>query len=229
MEPTSPAEAEWLALLRNTPEWIPPGISTLVIAPHPDDETLGAGGLIAFQRSRGVQVRVVAVTDGEKAYGETPGLAEQREEEQAKALARLSVAREQITRLRLPDGNVASFEEELERRLSPLISLGTLVVTTWKGDRHPDHEACGRVAERLAKQAGGTLCSYFFWIWHWGSIEDFRPLPARRFRLDSALLQAKSDALSCHRTQLQREGGEPVLPELLLQPARRPFETFVVE
>jgi LmbE family N-acetylglucosaminyl deacetylase len=229
VQQSSPAEAEWLAILGNTPEWIPPGVPTLVIAPHPDDETLGAGGLIAFQRSRGVEVRVVAVTDGEKAYGDTPGLAEQREEEQAKALERLSVAREQITRLRLPDGNVASFEEELERRLSPVINRGTLVVTTWKGDRHPDHEACGRIAERLAKRAGATLCSYFFWIWHWGTTEQFRPLAARRFLLDAALLRAKSEALSCHRTQLQREGGEPVLPELLLQPARRPFEVFAVE
>jgi LmbE family N-acetylglucosaminyl deacetylase len=204
-------------------------VSTLVIAPHPDDETLGAGGLIAFQRSRGVEVRVVAVTDGEKAYGETPGLAEQREEEQAKALERLSVAREQITRLRLPDGNVAGFEAELERRLSPMISHETLVVTTWRGDRHPDHEACGRVAERLAKRAGATLCSYLFWIWHWGTTDEFRPLAARRFVLDSELLRAKSEALLCHKTQLQREGGQPVLPELLLQPARRSFETFVIE
>jgi LmbE family N-acetylglucosaminyl deacetylase len=229
VEQTSPAEAEWLALLRDAPEWIPPRVSTLVIAPHPDDETLGAGGLIAFQRSRGVEVRVVAVTDGEKAYGETPGLAEQREEEQAKALERLSVAREQITRLRLPDGNVAGFEAELEGQLSPMISHETLVVTTWRGDRHPDHEACGRVAEKLARRAGATLCSYFFWIWHWGTTDEFRPLAARRFVLDSALLRAKSEALSCHRSQLQREGGGPVLPELLLQPARRPFEVLVVE
>jgi LmbE family N-acetylglucosaminyl deacetylase len=229
VEQTSPEEAEWLALLRDLPQWVPPRLPTLVVAPHPDDETLGAGGLIAAQRSRGLEVHVVAVTDGEKAYGDTPGLAPQREEEQAKALERLSVARKQITRLRLPDGNVASFEAELERRLSPAITRETLVVTTWKGDRHPDHEACGRVAERVAERAGATLCSYFFWIWHWGTTDEFRPLAARKFLLDSELLRAKSEALLCHRTQLQREGGEPVLPELLLQPARRSFETFVIE
>jgi LmbE family N-acetylglucosaminyl deacetylase len=229
VEQASPAETEWLALLRDLPEWVPPRLPTLVVAPHPDDETLGAGGLIAAQRSRGVDVHVVAVTDGEKAYGDTPGLAAQREEEQVKALERLSVARNQITRLRLPDGNVASFEEELERRLSPVVTRETLVVTTWNGDRHADHEACGRVAGRLAKRAGGTLCSYFFWMWHWGTTDEFKRLAARKFILDSELLRAKSEALLCHRTQLQHEGGEPVLPELLLRPARRPFETFVIE
>ena len=229
MEQTSPSEADWLALLGDLPEWVPPRASTLVIAPHPDDETLGAGGLIAWQRSQGVDVHVAAVTDGEKAYGDTPGLAAQREEEQAKAVERLSVAREQITRFRLPDGNVASFEAELEGRLSPMITRETLVVTTWRGDHHPDHEACGRVAERLAKRAGATLCSYFFWIWHWGTTDEFRSLAARRFVLDGALLRTKTEALSCHRTQLQHAGGEPVLPELLLGPARRSFEIFVVE
>lgn len=46
-----------------------PVLRTLVVAPHRDDETLLAGGLIASQRRRGIDVQVVAVTDGESAYG----------------------------------------------------------------------------------------------------------------------------------------------------------------
>lgn len=226
---TTVTEAEWLAILGDVSEWHPPNLPTLIVAPHPDDETLGAGGLIAAQRSRGVEVRVVAVTDGEKAYPDTPGLGAQREEEQANALERLSVTRECIRRFRFPDGDVASFERPLEEQLSPMISSETLVVTPWKGDRHPDHEACGRVAERLARRAGAALCSYFFWTWHWGNAKDFSGLPLRRFNLDGRWLRAKREALSCHRTQIEHEGGTPVLPELLLQPARRFFETFAVE
>lgn len=229
MEQTSPTEAEWLSITCDLPEWSPPPFPTLIVAPHPDDETLGAGGLIAAQRARGVAVKVAAVTDGERAYGETPGLASLRQEEQARALEQLSVPCEQITRLRLPDGNVASFEAELEGQLSPMVSRETLVVTTWRGDRHPDHEACGRVAKRLATQTGATLCSYFFWIWHWGTTDEFRALKAHKFMLGDDLLRAKSEALLCHRSQLYRENGGPVLPELLLGPARRPFEVFLVE
>lgn len=226
---TSVPEAEWLAVLRDVPEWTPPSLSTLVVAPHPDDETLGAGGLIAAQRSLGVDVLVAAVTDGEKAYGDMPGLGSLREQEQANALARLSVPRDCISRFRFPDGNVASFEAQLEDRLAPMIARDMLVVMPWKGDHHPDHEACGRVAERLAKRAGATVCSYFFWTWHWGGLDDLRGLSLRRFNLTDQLLGIKTDALSCHRTQLEHEGGGPVLPDLLLQPARRSFEVFAIE
>ena len=228
MDGTTVAEAEWLALLTGLPEWNPPTIPTLIVAPHPDDETLGAGGLIAVQRSRGADVTVVAVTDGEKAYPDMPGLAAEREEEQAKALWRLSVRRERITRLQLPDGNVGSFETELEARLSPFISRETLVVAPWKGDHHSDHQACGRVSERLAKSAGAALCSYFFWTWHYGTAQELKTLPMRRFVLDDHLLRAKTEALLCHRTQLEHEGSGPVLPEILLQPARRSFEVFAI-
>src|SRR5688572_26068919 len=39
----------------------------LVVAPHPDDESLGAGGLIARAVARGAAVHVVLATDGDNA------------------------------------------------------------------------------------------------------------------------------------------------------------------
>jgi LmbE family N-acetylglucosaminyl deacetylase len=218
-----------MALLAQLPVWNPPRLATLIVAPHPDDETLGAGGLIAAQRCSGVDVRVAAVTDGEKAYADMPELPAQREKEQTNALRRLSVPEDCIVRFRFPDGRVASFETQLEESLAPLISADTLVVTPWKRDHHPDHQACGRVAEKLAKRSGAPLCSYFFWTWHYGTAQELKALPVRRFFLDDALLRTKAEALSCHRSQLQHDSGQPVLPESLLQPARRPFETFAIE
>ena len=79
-------EQTWSALLGGLPAWEPPSERMLVVAPHPDDETLGAGGLIAYQRSRGVEVTVAAVTDGERAYADSRGLGETRVLEQAEAL-----------------------------------------------------------------------------------------------------------------------------------------------
>jgi hypothetical protein len=46
-------ETTWLELLARKAEWGPPCIPTVVISPHPDDETLGAGGLIASQCRKG--------------------------------------------------------------------------------------------------------------------------------------------------------------------------------
>jgi hypothetical protein len=44
---------------------VPAGTRLLVIAPHPDDEVLGAGGLMQRVRSTGGAVRIVYLTDGE--------------------------------------------------------------------------------------------------------------------------------------------------------------------
>jgi hypothetical protein len=40
-------EAAWLPVLLGIMDWEPPLVPTLVLAPHPDDETLCAGGLVA--------------------------------------------------------------------------------------------------------------------------------------------------------------------------------------
>lgn len=203
----------------------------LVITPHPDDETLGAGGLIASQRARGVSTVVVAVTDGENAYPDAyPGereLGALRCVEQQMALQHLGVAPAEIHRLRLPDSDVAAHEHDLIQRLLPMASSATHIVAPWKGDFHPDHEACGRAAEEVARRTGASLTSYFFWTWHRGSAETLSGLPLRSFALDPRFAAAKARALACHRSQLVREHGEPILPESVLGPARRSFEVYL--
>ena len=63
------SEDEWLAALEDLPVWAPAPAPFLVIAPHPDDETLGAGGFIAAQCLHGRDVLVVAATDGVESTG----------------------------------------------------------------------------------------------------------------------------------------------------------------
>ena len=195
----------------------------LVIAPHPDEETLGAGGLIARQRMRGSDVVVAAVTDGENCYADRVGIGEIRCLEQEGALKRLGVERDKIVRLRLPDSAVSLVE-----RLMPLVSSDTHVVAPWPGDFHPDHEACGRAATEVASRAGACLIFYFFWTWHRGTTQLIGDLSLRSLPLDFQALRAKTEALLHHRSQLVRDSGDPILPDLLLGPARRPNEVFLV-
>jgi LmbE family N-acetylglucosaminyl deacetylase len=147
-------EESWLAALASVQVWQPPLKPTLLVSPHPDDETLGAGSLIAAQRRRGVEVRVVAVTDGEAAYADAFNLAEIRRAEQQAALKELGVSSGKITRLGLPDSAVSSREEELTAAVASLVSRGTLLLAPWICDPHPDHEACGRAARRVAESTG---------------------------------------------------------------------------
>jgi LmbE family N-acetylglucosaminyl deacetylase len=221
-------ERKWILSFRDTPEWQPSKKRILVIAPHPDDETLGAGGLIADQRRRGVPVSVIAVTDGDAAYADVKGLAGIRRIEQEQALQVLGVRRDATTRLSIPDSKVAEYETELESRLAALIGVDDLVVAPWDFDSHPDHEACGRAARKVAKATGAALALYMFWTWHHKATDSLAGEPLRRFELDEKLQALKWTALNCHRSQLEHDTGEPILPEKLLGPAKRPFEIFII-
>jgi LmbE family N-acetylglucosaminyl deacetylase len=217
----------WRRQFEGLPSWQPPLTDTLVIAPHPDDETLGAGGLIAALRTRGIKVTVVAVTDGENAYADGIDLRETREQEQNAALARLGVGPDSIHRFRIPDSGVTAYEDRLIELLLPLVSEQTHVIAPWQHDFHPDHEACGRAAAKIAALKGAVLTSYFFWTWHRGTTELLQGLPLVCFPLDGERQRAKQQALLCHRSQLEHASGEPILPERLLGPVHWPFEVYL--
>lgn len=227
------SEAEWAALLRHTSSWELPNSPVLLVAPHPDDETLGAGGLIAAARERGIHVRIVAVTDGENAYPENDSnqidaLRLLRRQEQTCALERLGVSSENIIRLSLPDSAVETRQKDLVSSLLKLVSSDTHLLAPWKDDFHPDHRACGLAAEEVARVSGARLTSYFFWTWHQVLPAEVRRLHLGSFPLTPEIMSRKAEALLCHHSQLNRSSGDPILPEHLLAPARRSFETFLV-
>jgi LmbE family N-acetylglucosaminyl deacetylase len=221
-------ETEWAHRLGGLPLWAPERTPTVVVVPHPDDETLAAGGLIAALREMGVDVTVVAVTDGENAYIENRGLAEIRKKEQTCALARLGVPEQKIVRLGLVDSSVAAQESELVDALRTLIPAETQVLAPWAGDFHPDHEACARAAAAVVREVGATLISYFFWTWHRGTIATVEGLALRRFPLGEKTMEAKCEALACHTSQLRHEREPEILPKNLLWPARMSFEVFAL-
>jgi len=84
-------EVEWRRVLCDLPVWTPSPSHVVVLAPHPDDETLGLGGLIATLSALRIRVTVVAVTDGENAYANVSGLGLVRRKEQLAALECLGV------------------------------------------------------------------------------------------------------------------------------------------
>jgi N-acetyl-1-D-myo-inositol-2-amino-2-deoxy-alpha-D-glucopyranoside deacetylase len=99
-----------------------PGERTLIIAPHPDDETLGGGGVImkALQEKKDVRVVVVTTGDGyrraaQKAFSvEHPSseqfrkLGELRHEETIRAMRSFGVPENHIYFLGYPDGGMNS-------------------------------------------------------------------------------------------------------------------------
>jgi LmbE family N-acetylglucosaminyl deacetylase len=221
-------EHVWIDSLKLVRDWIPPLKATVIVAPHPDDETLAAGGLIAMQRARHLPVTLLAVTDGEAAYPDVPDLGKTRRKEQLRAAEALGVASEAVVCLAFRDSALANSELALADRIESCIDSDTLLVAPWPRDPHPDHEACGRASETAAKRTGAALVCYFFWTWHRFRPECLNGLPLRRLVLSADASDRRAKALACHRSQLRRDDGPPILPEIFLAPARRPFETFAI-
>lgn len=221
------SEKEWAPIWEGAKPWQPPDRPMLVISPHPDDEILGAGGLIGLQAARGIPLHVVAVTDGENAYRDGVDIADRRSQEQTSALGRLGVTPSNLTRLKLTDSGITADEELLVELLMPLVSKTSHIVAPWTDDYHPDHEACGRAAVEVARRSGAVLTFYFFWTWHRGRPALLRNLSLKSLALSAESRRAKREALSEHRSQLEHPSGEPILPDYLLWPARRSCEVFL--
>lgn len=202
----------------------------VVLAAHPDDETLGAGGLLATAHARGLEVAVVVATHGEASHPRSPThaparLAARRAQESHDAVAALAPGCLPVL-LGLPDGAVADHEAAVTSTVVDLVGDGrrTLVVAPWRRDGHPDHEAVGRAAAAAAVRCGADLVEYAVWFWHWADPDD---APWHRFaalRLDAAAVAAKATAVRAHRTQVEplseRPGDEVLLgPDLLAHSA----------
>jgi LmbE family N-acetylglucosaminyl deacetylase len=210
----------------------------VIVAPHPDDEVLACGGLLQQLAARKLPVLIVAVTDGEASH---PGsatwtrdrLQAVRPDETMAALALLGLGDAPVMRLQLPDGGVAPRETELAHALADFINAGDMVLTTWRHDGHPDHEATARACATAAAACGARLVEAPIWGWHWSRPGDAAmPLAqARRLMLDDAALARKRAALACFESQLVSDpasGHDAILTRNTLERLLNPFEMVFV-
>lgn len=196
-----------------------PGMT--IVAPHPDDETLGLGATLAMLSAAGIDVQVVSVSDGGAAH---PGLEAEgraqletvRRAELRRAMALLG-ANEPI-RLGMPDGELRLHEKQITERITALLApfpAGRWCAATWRGDGHPDHEAVGRATAVAAANSGAVFVEYPVWMWHWARPGD-SAVPwgrARRAGLTDEALALKRLAVQSFSSQTQlRPDGGPVLP-----------------
>jgi LmbE family N-acetylglucosaminyl deacetylase len=234
-------ETRWTGWLhgRPWPRWTPDPSwrEVAVCAAHPDDEVLGAGGVLALLAAAGVAVHLVAVTDGEASH---PGstvltpdeLAVLRVGETDRALAALGVAG-RTTRLRLPDSALTGREAEVTAGLVAAVAGADAVLSTWTGDAHPDHEAVGRAALVTARAHAVPVWQFPVWAWHWAEPGDPR-VPWNRaglVPLPPSVRAAKRAAVECFATQVQplgpAEADRAVLPPDVLAHFDRDVEVLL--
>ncbi len=198
----------------------------VVAAAHPDDESLGAAGLLATAHGLGLDVEVVLVTDGGGSHPGSPtvtraGLAGRRREESRVALDVVAPGAA-ITYLGIEDGRAADHETEVTRELVAVLgdARGTLLVAPWRHDAHPDHEAVGRAAASAARRTGARLVETPIWFWHWGRPDDAPWADLRALELSPEAVELKARSVAAHVTQVgplsEAEGDETLLlPDFL--------------
>jgi LmbE family N-acetylglucosaminyl deacetylase len=236
--PTTSAEWRSHAHYARVPELdLTPYRRLVVISAHPDDESLGAGGLIATAYARGIPVYVVLLTAGEASQSPAEGytrhaLATLRLAEMENALARLA-PETPLVFLGAPDGGVADCEPQVTTSLTDLLgdASATLVAAPWRRDGHPDHDAAGRAAAAAAEASGATLVEYPVWFWSEGDPSTAPWEDMVCLTLGSDAHDAKAAAIQCHASQLGprpgRPDARPTLPGRVLAHFSGAHEHFV--
>lgn len=233
--------AQWLArkpIVRhaNAP-WLAEQQRLVVLAPHPDDEVLACGALLCSHVARGGPALVIAVTDGEGSHAGdsrwTPRtLADCRRDESRQGLRALGAGAVPVVRLGLPDGAVAGAVHHLTTQLEDVLQPEDVLLTTWRRDGHPDHEACGTVGAQVAETCGSRLVEAPVWMWHWGAPQhpDIPWGQLCAVAVSPLALARKTLAIEAHVSQREprRSGEGPVLDTAILERARWSCEYFFV-
>ena len=237
-----PVWCEWLArqrfALAAVTSLVPHGCRLVVVAPHPDDEILACGGLLAACTRRSAAVLVVALTDGDASHGTHDSLAMhelalKRRAESAEGLDVLGLPTRDVVRWHLPDGHVRKYQGQITTDLVGLLRPLDVVVTTWAMDGHPDHDAAGDAASAACSVVGCSLLQAPVWMWHWAVPGDARVPWSQMVALNASpkVVDLKQQALACHRSQLSfaADGQMPVLGAAIRARALRSAEYFFVE
>jgi LmbE family N-acetylglucosaminyl deacetylase len=219
----------WDRLLGDCPSWTPPDGDLLVVAPHPDDEVLGAGGLIRAWAARGAKVSVLSVSDGEAAANPEPQvLGNVRREELNEALRKLCPTHIAVTRLGLPDGRITQHLNRLRNALLTLASGPLTMVAPYEHDGHPDHEAVGNLCVEFARSWQIPLARYAIRTWQRAAPENLGGARWVRFVLGLDARRAKGRALRCFKSQIDPCWGDAAVTAATLRDLERPYEAFLL-
>lgn len=186
--------------------------SFIVIAPHPDDESLACGGLIADARRQGLRGNVIIVSDGVGSHPNSRAyprdrLKSLREGEARRAAAELGLRSDEIFFLGLPDRFVPCEGEEAERAIGVIVhtvrEIGARsLFVSWRRDPHCDHQASYRIAREVQRRVGGLrLFEYVVWGPTLPPTTEVDTLGGFRICLDHEACEKKRRAIAAHRSQ----------------------------
>jgi len=175
--------------------------SALCIAPHPDDEILGCGGLLAHLSAAGVAVNIRILTRGECSHGEPSEevaqirMAESRLAAQVLGLGPPVFAGFADRDLIYAEPLIADLEAALNQHRPSHLLLPSL------SEPHPDHQAAALAGMAAVQRIGFPVTLLFYEV---GS-----PLQANAFVDITAVAPLKWQAVAAFTSQLGLESYAP--------------------
>lgn len=146
----------------------------VIIAPHPDDETLGCGELISLAVSSGRNVRVIVVSDGAMSHLNCcdismAELVANRRLSCQKAMEILGVAPQDLIFGNFPDSKLAEHFEEIKSwLLSLLLEKKVQIFVPYKFEEWQDHQVIQKIGEELVSGTGNEGYYYLVWSYLYG-------------------------------------------------------------
>jgi LmbE family N-acetylglucosaminyl deacetylase len=174
-------------------------VNVLVVAPHPDDESIGCGGTVRLHVERGDRVDVVFLTSGELGLEDlAPDAARKvREDEAEQAAAVLGLTR--LAFLRHPDWFLGDAADAACTDLVRLVEewAPDRVLHPHAGDAHPDHAAAARIVEQVSTRVDRPFSRAAFEVWtpmtDFDDVEDI-----------SSVIERKRAAVGSYVSQLAK-------------------------
>ncbi len=189
------------------------GRSCLVLAPHPDDETLGCGTAIMRRVDASTPVHVVVVSDGSTwPPGRDP--AENiatRDAELRAACKLLGLPAAGVTHLDFPEQGLHLAGDDLVDAVADAIRTWepAEVLTTSECDPHPDHAALGVATRRAVSGTGARVLVYPVWQWDhprsW--VRTLRASSRPELVSTAGYLERKRAAVDVYGSQLSSVAG----------------------
>ena len=237
------AHVRWRTLPLAAPLDVLSGGRTLILAPHPDDESLGCGGIIAALCAAGAAPVVVVLTDGARSHPNSrlyppERLRWVRRAETAEATAALGLPPDALHFLDVPDSRAPTEGPAFEAAVGTLAECAadcTTILATWPGDPHCDHVAADSTARAVAARTGMRHLAYPIWGWTLAPdvhVPDSACGGVEGWRIDiSGHLQAKRRAIGCYASQLGTlitdDPDNIVLPPAMLAHFELPYEVLL--
>jgi LmbE family N-acetylglucosaminyl deacetylase len=171
-------------------------MNIVVIAPHPDDESIGCGGTVQLHRNKGDRVVAVFLTSGELGLKHLPPARarEIREREAQKAAKILGIAKLEF--LRQPDWYLGDHVAKAAAALRPILvrEWPEIIYLPHPQEWHPDHQASLPIVQRALRRSGlkPQLLGYEIWT----------PLTTHDIAKDiSRVMKSKLRAVRAHASQ----------------------------